>query len=297
MNFNPKAPQVYKPTSQKAAGPPVYRPQQIAGVPSVHRPQHNTAAQLKPANNFRLETRPAPPVYRPQQAQSRVQPKSANNFRVEKRPPPKVPMPTSAGPVERLGIQARLRVPAVTPRTGVAGYQRADVLQRSCWPWCCPWGSRSAQTREEQEELVPKAQPLEDDKPILLGEGQSRMVKPGDKVLNHGVTSCGLVLAFGSDGILAYHWPFMSLDYLDRFKSLVVEVGTLKKIEIYTNPFPSQESRSKYQLTLRNICYNHTRKTRHYIYGTQLKGDVTVTLKADGVEHCEPAVTDELFPD
>lgn len=58
----------------------MYRPQQTAAVPSV---------QLKPANNFRTEIRPAPPVYRP--AQSRipsVQLRPVNCFRTETRPAP-----------------------------------------------------------------------------------------------------------------------------------------------------------------------------------------------------------------
>lgn len=335
MGVPPKAPPVYKPVPPRLAAsrvhrpsqapirqlkpannfrletrpaPPVYRPQPVVTQPrAAHRGGSSThcagpatvshvqsGVQPKPVNNFRLETRPAPPVYLPEEIQSGVQPKAANNFRVEKSPAPKVPMPTSAVSVERLGIQTRRMTSAVTSGTGIAGSQRAGVLQRSCWPWCCP--SSDKQTAEEERELVPKAQQFEDNSPILLQEGQSRMVEAGDKVRNHGVTSCGLVLAFGSEGILAYHWPFMSLDHSAHFSKLVEKVGTLKKIEIYTNPMPSSESKSKYQLTLRNIRYNYTKKTRHYIYGTELKGDVTVTLNADGVERCEPAVTDELLP-
>lgn len=56
MGAPPKAPPVYKPVPPRLAAPPVYRPNQVS-APS---------AQLKPANSFRLETRPAPPVYRPQ---------------------------------------------------------------------------------------------------------------------------------------------------------------------------------------------------------------------------------------
>jgi len=55
MNFNPKAPPIYKPAPQPVAAPPVYRPQQ----------QFNPRVQLKPAANLAVEMRPAPPVYRP----------------------------------------------------------------------------------------------------------------------------------------------------------------------------------------------------------------------------------------
>jgi hypothetical protein len=286
----------FGPLPLRLAAPPIYRPNQVS-APS---------AQLKPANNFRLETRPAPPVYRPEQVQSGVQPKLANGFRVKKRPMPEVPRPTTSAPVDRFGIQARSMAPAITSKSTTARGQRlaapvpVTVLQRSCClSSCWPWGSSNRatpQTAEEQEELVPKAQPLEDDKPIPLDEGKSQMVKPGDKVLNRGVTSCGLVLAFGSEGILAYHWPFMSLEHRDHFSRLLEGVGTLNKIEIYTNPIPLT-SKSQYQQTLRYIRYNYTKRTRHYIYGTELKGDVTVTLKADGVERCNPPVTDELPPE
>ena len=61
MNFNPKAPPVYKPPAAKVAAPQVYRPQEAA--------ERNL--QLKPVGDFRLEKRAAPPVYRPQQASPR----------------------------------------------------------------------------------------------------------------------------------------------------------------------------------------------------------------------------------
>ena len=44
--------------SSQLKTPPVYKPQ-LSNSPGV---------QLKPANHFRMETRPAPPAYRPQQA-------------------------------------------------------------------------------------------------------------------------------------------------------------------------------------------------------------------------------------
>lgn len=86
MTFNPKAPPVYKPTSQKVAAPSIYRPQQA----------NHSSAQLKPAANFRTETRPAPPVYRPQQFQRDLQPK-AGNLSVETRPAPPVYRPQQRG--------------------------------------------------------------------------------------------------------------------------------------------------------------------------------------------------------
>lgn len=44
--------------SLPSTAPPVYKPQ----------PAKSPGVQLKPAGNFRIETRPAPPAYRPQQS-------------------------------------------------------------------------------------------------------------------------------------------------------------------------------------------------------------------------------------
>lgn len=65
------------------AAPPVYRPQQAS----------RTNVQLKPAGNFRTETRPAPQVYRSKQFQTGLQPKLQGNFRIESRPAPPVYRP------------------------------------------------------------------------------------------------------------------------------------------------------------------------------------------------------------
>lgn len=67
--------------------PPVYRPSQV----------NSPSAQLKVASNFKLETRPAPPVYRPQQqGQVGVQPKPVGSFKIETRPAPPVYRPNQA---------------------------------------------------------------------------------------------------------------------------------------------------------------------------------------------------------
>ena len=63
MNFNPKAPPVYKPVSRQAA----------SSVPQTRT--HNATMQLKAAGNFRNETRPAPPAYRPFSNSQPMQPK------------------------------------------------------------------------------------------------------------------------------------------------------------------------------------------------------------------------------
>lgn len=91
MSIPPKAPPVYKPAATGVAAPSVYRPNQV-NPPGV---------QLKSAKSFRLETRPAPPVYRPQQGDkptgqqlaSGVQRKSAISSKLETRPAPPIYRP------------------------------------------------------------------------------------------------------------------------------------------------------------------------------------------------------------
>lgn len=87
MSLPPKAPPVYKPTPLRLAAPPAYRPNQV----------NHAEAQLKPANNFRLETRPAPPAYRPY-IRLGVQPKTAKSFALETRPAPKPYQPYQQPP-------------------------------------------------------------------------------------------------------------------------------------------------------------------------------------------------------
>lgn len=65
MNTRPKAPPVYQANLIRISAPAVYKPGQAGSL----------SAQLKPAHQFLLETRPAPPVYRPQQANTPSQPK------------------------------------------------------------------------------------------------------------------------------------------------------------------------------------------------------------------------------
>ena len=314
MPLPPQTPPVPKPVAERSAAPPVYKPGQTGNsgaqqiqrkvrletrtAPPVYRPQalpaqakattlsvppiykpgqiKDLSAQLKPAGTFQLERRPAPAVYLPKQIQAEIQPKLINSLRV-------------ATTISRAKTNESNHHAASMP---------AGVVQRACLFSCCPWSSSkktTSQTEGELEQLVPRSHSFEE-KTIFLAEGKDRILKTGDKVSNSGVTSCGLVLAFGSDGILAYHWPFMSVQNLGHFRGLLSKIGTLNKIEIYTNKIPSSH-KADYQLTLRNLRLHCTKKTRHYIYGKELVGDVTVILKDDGVESCDPPVTDELPPD
>lgn len=98
MSTPPKAPPIYKLTPLRMAAPPGYQNrEQVTGQqkPPSYRPNQIQPAgvQLKPANSFRLETRPAPPVYRPQPLVSRVQLKPADNSKGETRPAPPVYRP------------------------------------------------------------------------------------------------------------------------------------------------------------------------------------------------------------
>jgi hypothetical protein len=88
-------------------------------APPVFQPNRGSA-QLKSAISFRLETRTAPPVYRPQARAT--QPKQSNSHRPESRPAPPVYRPNAAVQQESqagLGVEKR-PAPAVY-RPGIAG--------------------------------------------------------------------------------------------------------------------------------------------------------------------------------
>jgi hypothetical protein len=80
----------------------------------------------------------------------------------------------------------------------------------------------------------------------------------GDSVANIGTTACGLVLGFGTDGVAAYHWPFMTPkdDYLSVFQGYVTQAGRVSHIEIYVNQIPDSQ-RQDYEQTaslLKSTC-------------------------------------------
>jgi hypothetical protein len=135
MNFNPKAPPVYKPTAQKSACPQVYRPHQ-----AVH-----PGVQPKSPTDFRLERRPPPPVYRPQSGSGAgAQPKAAGNLRIETHAVPPVYKPQPAAKnLQRNACHARgiqLPAPATFTPAGNCAQPKsllfAPVIQRASSKKC-----------------------------------------------------------------------------------------------------------------------------------------------------------------
>ena len=128
--------------------------------------------------------------------------------------------------------------------------------------------------------------------PVFLQEGNGQVVQVGEEVWNLGVTSCGLVLGFGSIGVAAYHWPFMTDKdgYFQTFRRLVDQVGVLDRIEIYTNPMPGGSTES-YEATTRKIRKQFGVHTIHYIYGNSIRGvDVSLTV-TNPVTNVNPGVS------
>lgn len=141
MSLPPKAPPVFKPAQPRLPAPPVYRPNQV----------NAPIAQLKSANNFRLETRPAPqpamiqpraasaqqvhsqprvahhggfPIvphistYISKQDATSARLKTANNFRLETRPAPPVCTTPQAMPGRVFGPPPVYRGPAAAVAQG-----------------------------------------------------------------------------------------------------------------------------------------------------------------------------------
>lgn len=116
MSVKSKAPPpVYKPASTRVAAPSVYRPPQTA----------NPSAQLKPGQNFRIETRSKPPTYCLQQVHGGLQLKASNNFRVENRPAPPVYRPQQPGVP---AVQQKLPAASLQPQYQKHGFRSAEPI-------------------------------------------------------------------------------------------------------------------------------------------------------------------------
>lgn len=148
----------------------------------------------------------------------------------------------------------------------------------------CLWTSSSSQggsggrgnPKYDRLERIPMTQ-----KPVskpkvkrhFIGQGLTAFGKPGDEVQNMGTTSCGLVIAFGSDQIGMYHWPFMtnSSEYRGAFAEVVNQVGQLNRIEIITNDY-HERSREDYFNTVRWIRGNFGVTTVYYVHPNEFRG-------------------------
>lgn len=113
----------------------------------------------------------------------------------------------------------------------------------------------------------------------LITQGGTKMVNIGDRVQNAGTTSCGLVIAFGSDGVGCFHWPFMtdSSGYHGTFNEVVGNVGTLQRVIIVTNDFPKPAARAHYVNTARSIRDRHG-TTDYFVIQGQIVGDPFGTI-------------------
>jgi hypothetical protein len=183
---------------------------------------------------------------------------------------------------------------------GVANLPGAGVLQPSFWSWltscwpCCRSDTTVSDRPTDKTPLVLgslnrdlEIEPVSSStgktgELVSLEEGHSKLVNIGDTVHNAGTTSCGLVPVFGSRGVAAYHWPFMtnSSEHFSKFAAVVSKAGRLTKIEIYTAPIPLK-SQSEYGATTRAIHAKYTVPTTHRIYGTDSRDEeIMVTLNA-----------------
>lgn len=204
--------------------------------------------QLKATTSFRLETRPAPPVYRapnpPKVMQRKVSP---NTFRMETRPAPPVFNPMAKVPLQRTisgapksHLPARnsktvslprssAGKPGVVSNAGPASRRSEPVIQpaceaiKSCFEgvYNCLTSCKSNNTDEDSpsQPLVPvsasatrttsSVSSSRVNKSVEVGQGDYEVLKEGKKYNFGLITNCSAVLAVNDDGAaVVYHWPF-----------------------------------------------------------------------------------------
>jgi hypothetical protein len=117
VNFNPKAPPVYRPQQAVTASAQLKSGNLTRSAPPVYRPQPQNVSsglQRKTVSKFALESRPAPPVYRPQQISApNAQLKPAAHSSPAQRSHPAPPIVTgksSLNPSQHGGMAVRSRL-------------------------------------------------------------------------------------------------------------------------------------------------------------------------------------------
>lgn len=279
-------PPVYKPVQPKMAAAWQLKPAQPGQTPASSTSAHaarSPVTQIKGAAGYgqNRNSRISPPVYKPK-SMSTAQPHT--------------------GAMIPGGTKRPLTPPLLT--TAVATSRSGSVLQRSLWDCfgCCPGTSKK---EKDSTELV-QAPLLESEKTERTGllakeepkgnkysfrEGKGGLVAPGDTVDGYDITSCGMVIGYGSEGIAVYHWPFMtdSTENRGEFAKWVGKAGELKRIEVYTNSIPRGEE-EHYTHTSDVISILHKKKTVHYVTAN-LRGNITVSLTENGAASVQPSVT------
>jgi hypothetical protein len=171
-----------------------------------------------------------------------------------------------------LGIGAIVGITLVTAAgAGLLGYGIYKLVKHICANRARQYG-HVPDMEQDEEELVDIIVPQQRRNTILLTQGMTQIGQAGDQVQNAGTTSCGLVLGFGSDGIALYHWPGMANGYLNNFQGIVNQVGTLNRIEIITNNFPSRDDgtlRKDYTDTAKLIKSTYGVPIAYYVHTEQ----------------------------
>lgn len=281
--------------------PPVYRPlpQNAAGSAPLNVTQRKQSLIASPVGTRRIQ----PPVA---QARSAGNPGQRQDSRIW--PPVYKPksMSTAQPQTHAMMTPGRTKRPLTPPllTTAVATSRSSPVLQRSIWDCfgCCPGTSKK---EKDSTELV-QAPLLESEKTERTGllakeeptgnkysfrEGKGGLVAPGDTVDGYDITSCGMVIGYGSEGIAVYHWPFMtnSTENHEKFNSLVAQIGTLKKIEVYTNKVPEAHEKD-YEYSTEVIQLKHRKRTVHYVTDS-FSGNVWLLLGENGAKVLRRSVT------
>ena len=122
-----------------------------------------------------------------------------------------------------------------------------------------------------------------------LAEGQTTLANIGDRIFCAGTTSCGLVVAYGENNMVAgFHWPFMSdkREHHATFKEIVGRLqSNVKFIQVVTNDFPNAEQAATYKAAVVKLKEIWKVPTTYYINKGQVRGgDPFVELQQNGVK-------------
>jgi len=130
---------------------------------------------------------------------------------------------------------------------------KGKVMQR-CQFFSNLFRGRPERTRNERtvlledvESRMPKPQTR------MLDQGQGEEVFAGDMVINgEPITTCALVIGYGENGILAYHWPFSEPSHKGSWDKLIerYNIGVVHKYEVVNKPYGNTHDISDPLLTV-----------------------------------------------
>jgi hypothetical protein len=189
--------------------------------------------------------------------------------------------------VSRLVSQTRKR-----PETGTsAAVARTPAILQRWWPWdwltSCFGSGTAYENADDEREGTELEMPERPSTTRTVGQGETATVRIGDRVFGGYVSSCAIVLAYGTgNGVIGvYHWPGLvgSPGYRNTFSTLCSSVRPLRRIYIVSNDFlGNQKLRDAYIREARNIRTTSGVDTQYLVIDSDRDLTPFLTLTSDG---------------